>query len=598
MHSKSLGWIALAAAGIAGCSSTAARQPEFAVRVPEYAPLYVASQASQAAPAAPTNWPMPQRQPPYAGQPFASAPSPLPTAHAVRCVSDEEPIAPGVKQPSTGRPPRLEVPEDLPGAQAPAISLPRFDAANPQPRQRAVAALFPDLPPLGPEFVPPTRPGVRALSLADVESIAREHSPAIRQAAANVRAAMGAAVQAGLYPNPNFGYEADNINTGNTAGFQGAFFEQAIKTGGKLQLARASAMVGVENAQVALRKANVDLAHQVRGAYFAAVVAQENVRVSRALVKFTEEAYHLQVEMTKGGQATVYEPMQLRVLAFQARSNLVQARNRYTAAWKQLAAAAGVPGLPPAPLSGSVDAPVPLVRYDAALVRVLNEHTDVLTALNNIRQARVNVELAYANRIPDISTHVAVQKDYTAPPFGAAVNVAVGIPLPIWDRNQGNIEQAEAQLASAVEGPHATRDDLTNRLADAFERYDDNRTLVEYYNKHILPDQVQAFRGIRQRYEIEPDAVAFSDIVNAQQTLATSVSAYVTTLGSLWTAVVDLAALLEADDLARLGQPESVPPIPDIEQIAPLPCCHPTPLWQNRVIQTGDGRWPSADLGK
>ena len=449
---------------------------------------------------------------------------------------------------------RLEVPSDLPGADAPRIQLPRFDPANPGPREKAVADLFPELPGLGADHLAKPAPNAKPLSLADLEAIARDHSPSIRQAVANIRAADGAAVQAGLYPNPNFGYEADNVDSANTAGFQGGFVEQAIKTGGKLQLARAAAQVGVANARVALRKAEVDVVHQVRATYFAVLVAQENVRISRSLAKFSDDAYQVQVALTKGGQAAVYEPMQLRVFAFQARSNLLQARNRHIAAWKQLAAAVGVPGLPPTVLAGGVDAAVPLVEYNRALPYVLSTNTDVITAENNIRQARINVNLAYANRIPDIQTHVAVQKDFTVPPFNTCVNIAISAPVPLWDRNQGNIEQAEAQLNSAIEGPHATRDDLTNRLADAFERYQDNRALIAYYREHILPDQVQAYRGARQRYEIDTDVVAFSDIVNAQQTLATTITSYVTTLGSLWTAVVDLAALLEADDLSRMGQ--------------------------------------------
>ena len=45
------------------------------------------------------------------------------------------------------------------------------------------------------------------------------------------------AIQAGLHPNPMFGYVADTISTANTAGYQGVFFEQMIKTAGKLELA-------------------------------------------------------------------------------------------------------------------------------------------------------------------------------------------------------------------------------------------------------------------------------------------------------------------------------------------------------------------------
>ena len=525
--------------------------------------------------------------------------TPAPTApwqaacdpRGVRFAAAEEPIIPGVRQGQMPPQRRLELPPDLPGATAPPIRLPRFDPQNPAERDRAIAQLFPDLPPLGAE--PQSTAAMRPLTLADLEQIARDHSPLIRQAMANIRAAQGIAVQVGLYPNPTAGYESDNVGTANTAGFQGAFFEQAIKTAGKLQLARASALVDVVNAEVALRKANVDLSHQVRANYFAVLVAQENVRVSRALAKFTDEAYRVHVDMTKGGQAAAYEPMQLRVLAYQARGNLIQARNRYTAAWKQLAATMGVPGLPQSPLVGAVDAPVPFVRFDAALARVLSSNTDVITADNNIRRARLNVQLAYANRVPDVNTHVAVQKDFTAPPFNTCVNLAISIPVPVFDRNQGNIEQAEGSLGNAIEGPHQARDDLTNRLTDAFERYDDNRQLVEYYRQHILPDQVQAYRGAYDRHQQDPD-VAFSDVVTAQQTLAGTVTAYVGVLGSLWTAVSDMGALLEADDLFRMGELQQVPAVPDLETLCPLPCCHGTELWQYPGVRAGDGNWPPA----
>ena len=59
-----------------------------------------------------------------------------------------------------------------------------------------------------------------------------------------------------------------------------------------------------------------------------------------------------------------YEPMQVRVLALQARTLTIQGHNRYLAAWKQLAAAVGLPGLPPSELAG--DSPVLPVAFPPA----------------------------------------------------------------------------------------------------------------------------------------------------------------------------------------------------------------------------------------
>ena len=429
--------------------------------------------------------------------------------------------------------------------------------------------MFPALPPLGTEIHPPEGP---ALTLPELERIAQENNPVVRQAAADVSAAEGQAIQAGAYPNPNIGYEGDNFNQGATAGQQGGFVEQQIKTAGKLKLATAAAMAGVENAQFALRKARIDVATQVRASYFAVLVAQENVKVSTALARMTDDAFRIQVEKVKGGESAAYEPMQLRVQTYQARAALVQARNRYVSASKQLAASLGMPGMPPPRVAGRVDLPVPVISYDAeALVRVLSSHTDVLTAETTIRQDKYSLELAKVTPVPDIMTHVAVQHDYTTPPFLTQANVAVSIALPLWDKNQGNIRSAQAALARAMDGPHQVRDDLSTRVADAFERYSNGRTLLSYYRTSILPDQVRAYQGVYRRHQQEPDVVSFGDVVSAQQTLAQTISAYIGALGDQWTAVVDLAGLLQIEDFLQIQQADAVSPIPDLDRVCPLP---------------------------
>jgi cobalt-zinc-cadmium efflux system outer membrane protein len=506
--------------------------------------------------------------------------------------------APAAEPIPAPHPRRLEVPPELPGANAPQIRLPPLDREHAAERAAAVAKLFPPLPPLGAEYQATALPQGTPLTLDDLEQMARQYSPDLRQAMANVRSAEGAMIQAGLYPNPTVGYESDDVGQGLTAGQQGGFVDQTIKTGGKLQLAKAAAEMDVANAQVALRKAQSGLAAKVRGAYFSTLVAEENVRVSHALARFSDEAYNVQVDMVKGGQAAAYEPLQLRVLAYQARASLVQARNRYVSAWKQLAAAMGVPGMPPAPLAGRVDAPVPLVRYDAALAHILATNSDVLTAENTLHQSQINLRLAQVNRIPDLDAHVVVERDYTTPPFGTIVGVQLGGPLPLWDHNQGNIMAAEAAVTKASEGPHFARDDLTSRLADAYERYQDNMKVIEIYRKWMLPDQVQAYRGAYQRHQTEPDVVAFADVVTAQQTLATTITSYVTQLGTLWQAVVDMGSLLEAEDLFHMGDPQNLPPVPDLAALCPLPCCHAYQPAAAAGWLGGDAQWPALAPGE
>jgi hypothetical protein len=96
--------------------------------------------------------------------------------------------------------------------------------------------------------------------------------------------------------------------------------------------------------------------------------------------------------------------------------------------------------------------------------------------------------------------------------------------------------------------------------------------LVDYYRTQILQDQVQTCRAIYQRYQQEGDAVDFNDVVTSQQALATAVSTYIQALGEQWQAVVDMAGLLQLDDLALLDQFSAAQ-----ESAAPAPPAQPSP---------------------
>src|SRR5207237_2955010 len=129
------------------------------------------------------------------------------------------------------------------------------ERATPAERQAYRAKYFPPLPPLAPLPKPQPGPFGHPLTLSELQQLAISNNPTLRQAPADVQAAEGAARQAGAYPNPNVGYEADNVGSGSTAGFQCFFIAQVIKTAGKLKAAQASALMSVLNSRLALRRA-------------------------------------------------------------------------------------------------------------------------------------------------------------------------------------------------------------------------------------------------------------------------------------------------------------------------------------------------------
>ena len=68
----------------------------------------------------------------------------------------------------------------------------------------------------------------------------------------------------------------------------------------------------------------------------------------------------------------------------------------------------------------------------------------------------------------------------------------------------------------------------------------------------LLPDQVRVYRGIYDRFRLDGQSIEFAQVVVAQKTLASVVSNYLQSLNDAWMATVDLAELLQINDLMTM----------------------------------------------
>jgi cobalt-zinc-cadmium efflux system outer membrane protein len=186
-----------------------------------------------------------------------------------------------------------------------------------------------------------------------------------------------------------------------------------------------------------------------------------------------------------------------------------------------------------------------------------------MTAQTQIDKADYKLKLQRVTPIPDVSVYSAVQYDDTTPLNSTTYNLQVSMPLPLLNRNRGNIIAGEAELVSARQNWSTTRNTLTAKLADAYNRYLSNRKVAETYRREILRDQVRIFRGIYERYRQAGESVDFAQVVLAQQQLSQSINEYPDALTAQWQAFVDLAEVLQIDDLfqidAALASPATGP---------------------------------------
>jgi cobalt-zinc-cadmium efflux system outer membrane protein len=323
------------------------------------------------------------------------------------------------------------------------------------------------------------------LSLADLEQLALQNNPTLSMAAAKIAAAQGRQVQGGLRPNPQIGYFGMDIGEDDTAGQHGGFVSKEFVTGGKLRLNRAVGGQEVQEMRYQASAQELRVLSDVRLRFYDALAAQRQVELTAELVRVSQQLTDTSRRLFEGQQVSQSDLLQAEIEAEESGIAAVTAENQNHEAWRRLAAVVGIPPAEQRPLTGSLDDDIPTYTWDEAYARVLAENPEVAAAEARIRKSRLAVERARREVIPNVEVMASVSHMFQT--NDGVAGVQVGIPVPVCNRNQGNIQAAEAELIAAENAVRRLELELQDRLAMAFRRYASARQQTDRYRQEILP---------------------------------------------------------------------------------------------------------------
>jgi cobalt-zinc-cadmium efflux system outer membrane protein len=404
------------------------------------------------------------------------------------------------------------------------------------------------IPPQPPEEVPqpPADPAL-GMSLEDLEAIALNNNPTLAAARANIAAARGKAWQAGLPPNPTAGYVSDEMGTSGTAGLQGAFVGQKFITGHKLMLNRAVVEREVMRAEQEWAAQRLRVLTDVRTHYYRALIAERRLRVAQELLGIGEKAERTADTLLRAQEARKIDVLQAKIEADRARIALQQTRNAHAAVWRALAAVVGRLDLPPQPLRGDSESGFPDLDWHATLGRLIANSPEMAAAAADVERAQWALRRAWAERKPNIDAQVKLQYDTEVD--DTVAGVAVGMPIPLWNRNQGGISRQQAEITAAQNNVRRVELALQQRLARAFQNYADAKMAAEKYAKEILPNAQQTINLVTRGYEA--GEVPFLDLLTVQRTYFQANLDYMDALERLWSGYQLIEGMLLDASLSR-----------------------------------------------
>lgn len=408
--------------------------------------------------------------------------------------------------------------------------------------------------------LPPPSPVTQAavpLGLAELEQIALKRNPTLAQAAAQIDISQAKAIQAGLCLNPTIGYQGELIGVPGPSGrpspgeFQGGFIRQEIVTAGKLRLSRAKYQQEARAAEIQAMAQQLRVVNGLHIAFYEVLAAQRRIENHRELVKNAEDAVKTTEQLVNVGQGNEPDLLQAQVEANRERVALVTVQQRLRRGWEHLVTQIGAPELPICSLSGRLESDGPPLEWEKELCRLMQESPEIQFAQAEVVRDQITVKREQVEPYPNIVLQAGPGYNFETP--STNWNAQVSIRIPLFDRNQGTIRQAQADLARAHAEIARVELSLRRRLADAFTRYQTARASVQDFRERSLPTSRRAYE-LYQEYFTKRRA-AWPQVLVAQRTYFQLSDDYANALLDLRRAEVEICGLLLVDGL-------NVPPGP------------------------------------
>jgi cobalt-zinc-cadmium efflux system outer membrane protein len=386
----------------------------------------------------------------------------------------------------------------------------------------------------------------QALSLPGAIATAFAQNPELAAARWEIGVAEGDRVQAGLIPNPELSWEVEDTrrNTSTTT----VLLSQTLELGGKRGARIDLATRGQSAAQIELERRANDLRADVMQAFYAAARAQTGVQLAQASQQLAERGLAVAQGRIRAGKSSPVEATRAEVQLAETRLQVKRAETVRASSYRELATAMGAATpaferLEVEPLTTDALPPAP------PLLAVLNQSAPMRLAEAQIARQEAALGSERAQRIPDLT--VSVGSQYAREDRERVNVVGVSMPLPLFNRNQGNVLSASRRADQARDLRNAVELRLRSQVESALDLWVTASREVEAFNQVILPSAQNAVDTATRGFEM--GKFGFLEVLDAQRTLIEARGQYLQSLAMATDAQVSVARIY--GDLGALHRP-------------------------------------------
>ncbi|WP_275546061.1 TolC family protein [Pseudomonas sp. Marseille-Q0931] len=384
-----------------------------------------------------------------------------------------------------------------------------------------------------------------SVTLDEAVSLALQNNPSLQASSRAIGISEGERRQAGLIPNPELSWEMEDTRSSTrTTTVQ---ISQPIELGGKRAARIELAERGMSSTAIEQEQVRNELRAGVIQAFHGALQARMQLELAEKSQLLSERGVAVVESLVKAGKASQLEVSRARLLDEEVRLETRRARNQYSNALAQLQLVMGTsPGNGELTLTGEVSE-MPGIPLESELLRRLEGVAQMRLAKVEIERQDAGIVVEKSLRVPDLT--VSLGSQYSSEDRERINLVGLSMPIPLFDRNQGNLLAANRRADQARDLRNATELRLRGEVQQALLQWGAASDAIAGFEGKLLDSADAALESTTRGFQM--GKFAFIDVLDAQRTLIDVRTRYLQSLSEALDAWVRLERIY--GDLAVSG---------------------------------------------
>ena len=380
----------------------------------------------------------------------------------------------------------------------------------------------------------------KTLTMSEARAFALQANPDIAVVIRGREVENAQLLQAASRPNPTLSGQVEDLRSQNRIAT--IAISQQLETAGKRDKRMAAADASLAMADADIRVAQAEISAKVYAAFYQVLAAQQAQALAQELLKIATTSKETTAKRVLAGKVSPVEETKAKVAEAGLKIDLANASQQLASAKQRLAS-----------LWAKSDSQVDYMAVgELENLKTLPKLHDLMAQLANsprlkkaslaITQKQALSAIEQSKQTPDVTVSLGAKRNEELGGITQAI-IGLSIAIPVFDKNQGNLQSARAREFQSIDEKIALENQLKTELADAYSRRQLQIEASNMYQQDILQGAQSAYEAARKGFEF--GKFSFLEVLDAQRTLFQAKTQFIQTLV--------LARLAEADIQKILG---------------------------------------------